>query len=502
MNALAFILQFVFAFLGFLLSPQGVFAVLLGLVGFVALPIIPRVSGRFKSFSSIALGLAVGALGRVAIVVSEHGDLLLKRMSFDDLGVETIRFGSETKEFEDPANALHYWRGAPFALADEVRGVLFDPRHAALGNRKADAEEREEWSVWATTDEWDQHGIEEWKRGVFEFPETHELVDLSGVRKLIDGGERAEYPQRIEELYKHSRAPFESGASGTKFILLLVALLAPFALMWVLAGQSSGGGGGGTTVGFGSAVLALSLSRINWKDAAIALVVLLPVPLTLLAIAVFVSPFVAIFTLLALGIGFAMIPLASVFTRLSDRLATKYARAMFKLGLLSYDRPVFEWTPTQYRLREADELETTDDVTWYGLAGSTVGFTFEPSSDSWGAEHTPREELEAGRDVAADGGETQSHIPAGYAPLPSVKRAGHIGAFVPTQLRSDRYYISTAIALGRWRDSANGEKTLKRLLQSKEKHGQGSELSDRTMILAMLAGGTVSTVLGVFVFFL
>jgi len=265
MSVAALALQFLFALLGFLLSFVGLFTFLGGIVLFVALPVVPKLTGEFERFANLPLWLATSTLGRFAIVVTEHDDLLLKSMSFDDLGVETMSFGDETKEFEDPAGALHHWMGLPFALADEKHGVLFDPRHAALGARKQTHDDHGETTIEATQDEYDEWGVMKWKRAVYEFPEKHELVNLSAVRELVDGGERSEYPKRVENIYELSREPFKSGTSATRFIMVLVALLAPFAMFWLFASQSDAGTGAGTTIGFGSSLVVLA-TVVDWRS--------------------------------------------------------------------------------------------------------------------------------------------------------------------------------------------------------------------------------------------
>lgn len=532
MSTAAILLQFLFALLGFLLSFKGLFLLLLGVILFLALPVIPKATGQFRKFTNFHLWLSASLLGRAAIVVSEHGDLLLKRMTFDDLGVEKISFGNEDKEFEDPSSSLHHWLGIPFAMADEVHGVLFDPRHAALGQRKNASDERGETTIPATQYEWDQFGVHEWKRGVFEMPTKFELVTLGAVRHLIDGGERAEYPKRVEKIYEHSRAPFESGTSPTRFILILAALLGPFAMMWLLATQGGGGGGGGgSTVGYGGTLLLLPSLRnrvtsvakrvsgalkpsadrdsggdrepIDWKRLGVTLGVLLPLPTIFLLVFVFVSPITAILAFIVLGMGFWMLPILSILTRPSKRLSGGFSRMLLKLGLLGYEKPVLEWTPAKYQLREFSELDDTGDVKWYGLQGSLIGFTYSPTPDSWGPEVMEEDEIKAGQEMVADGGSPQeSNIPANYTRMPSMKRASSYAAFVPQTLKSDKYYLNTGIATGRFSDSAVGEKALSRLLWAKEEYGGGSGLSDKAIIYAMVGCGVLSTALGVFVFFL
>lgn len=518
MSAAALLLQFIFAFLGFLISLQGLFALLVGLVMFIALPIVPKAAGEFKRLANLHLWLATSLVSRAAIVVSEHGDIYFKRMQFDDLGVEKIKMGDEMKEFEDPDASLHYWFGIPFAMADEESGVLFDPRHAALGARKQEAVEKSEQTIRATQEEWDAYGVHAWKRGVYQFKQgVHELVDLTKVKHIIDGGERGEYPTRVETLYQHSRAPFQEGTSATRFILVLVALLAPFAGMWLLAtqGSSGGGGGGGTTVSPGSSFLALLISAaglnqkvrtvvksIDWKFAGKALAVGLPLPVVFLLLFIFVNPLMAIFAYIAMGIGFWFLPIMSAILGISSFLAGGLSKFYLKLGLLGYDRPVWNWTPESYRLVEADDLEDIDEdnTTWYSLAGALVGFSFDPFPENWGAAAADRETLE--RNMVADGGTTpETDVPKQFRRLPDRKRASTYAAFVPKRLKRGYYYVRSGIAMGWFSDSADGEKSLQRLLWAKEKYGGDNGLSDRTLIYAMVGCGLISLVSGILVFF-
>ncbi len=96
------VLQLLFAFLGFLASPKGFFAFGIGLIMFIGMPIVPRATGEFRSFANFHLWLATSMLQRAAIVVSEHGDLLLKNMEFDDLGVETMRSAPRPRSSKTP----------------------------------------------------------------------------------------------------------------------------------------------------------------------------------------------------------------------------------------------------------------------------------------------------------------------------------------------------------------------------------------------------------------
>lgn len=521
MSAAALLIQFLFAFIDFALSMQGVFALLLGIVTFLALPIVPKATGQFKKFAHLHLWLATSLLSRAAIVVTEHGDLLLKRMSFDDLGVEKISFDDLEKDFEDPADALHHWMGIPFALADEKHGVLFDPRHAALGTRKREAEERDTKEYRATQEEYESYDVQAWKRAVAEFPKnTYELVNLGNVRQLIDGGERAEYAERVESFYEHSRAPFQSGTSTVRVMMIVLALVAPFGVMWFAATQGSTAGGNGTTVGYPSlgmlSILAglegardeLSdrLGNVEWKRGLTAVGVLLSLPVGFLAMFLVAGPLTAIFVFVLLGIGFWAVPFLTIFARMSTFLSEGMARQLFKLGMLGYDRPVFTWTNRKYELREGSQMNTSD-VTWYGLMGALVGFTFDPVPESWGTAKESRSDLEAQKEHTGDamadgGGMPATNLPDKFVRTPTNRRASIYAGFIPKRLRRDRYYVSTGIAWGAFSNSATGEKSMNRLTYAKDEHGGSDGMDEASLIKWVVGCGIISFATGLWVFFL
>ncbi|MGK7295766.1 MAG: hypothetical protein ACNS61_08070, partial [Candidatus Wenzhouxiangella sp. M2_3B_020] len=403
----------------------------------------------------------------------------------------------------------------PFALADEVHGVLFDPRHAALGSKKAEADERGEFTAEATPSEWQEFNVHEWKRGVFEMPTRHELVNLSGIRKLVDGGERSEYPKRVEELYRISRTPFQSGASAARLVMIILALIAPFGLVWFIASQGSTATGG-STVGFGGTILLFGLTAsglldglrdviedIDWRHFAAFMAVVLPLPSIFVLLALFVSPVTAVFAYLALGAGFWALPMFTVIARAVDRLAVGYARFLMKLGLLGYRKPVLEWTPEKYQLREYTKLDGEENVKWYSLQGSLFGFTFAPDPSSWGAETISTDEIDARKEAVSDGGSPSgSNIPAGHVRAPEMRRATNYAAFLPKRTKPDAYYLNTGISLARFKDSATGEKSLNRLLWAKQKYGDDSGMGDKTIALLMVVCGVVSLLAGIGVFFL
>lgn len=527
------ILALLFALFNFLFSMWGLTCFLIGIALFLGLPVISTVS-RFKSFSGFFFKMASLPLRRAAFVVSEHNDILFKQMRFDSLGVEMITLDGEEKPFEDPDAALHTWLGIPFALANEEHGVLFDPRHAALGKRKKEHEDRGEGEYDATEEEWDQFGVSKWKPGVFEFPKKHELVNLRHVVELIDGGERAEYAGRVEELYQHSRAPLQSGSSGIKYLMPILAFGLTFGGIWVMASQI---GGPDSTVSYTLAPVAgtlamlpflgsssdddpldesddsddddsllggiwETLTAIDWR-LVIGVFLLITTPVATIGLLfVFLGLAYAFVITATVLLGMLFLPFITIIAQASTLIGGALSKLYFRLGFLGYRKPVLEWTPEKYQLREYDQLETTDDVQWYDGFGGLLGFTYQPDASSWDAEVIQHQRIESQQPVTDGGKAMNSNLPAGKVPASQMKRDKY-GGYVPTRVRDDCYYLRTGIALNRFSNSAVGEKSLRKLLEAKEKYGANNDgIDDSTVFKATLVSGALGAIGGIAIFIL
>lgn len=529
------ILQIILAIVGLLFSVSGITALGLGLIAFLGLPVISMIS-RWKGFAGFFLKLAAFPLSRAAVVVSEHNDAMLKQMQFLNLGVEKITIDGDVKLFEDPDNSLHHWLGIPFALADEEHGVLFDPRHAAAGLKKKLLDDRGDGEYLATTDEWDEYGVSKWKPAVFEFPKKHQIVNLSMVQELIDGGERSEYAERVEELYKHSRDPFGSGTSALTFLYPILGFAIPFGGIWFMSSQfgvGGGGGGAGSSVSFSLAALLLTplgmgvvdrakgllpggsgdgdkdgpslterLKAVDWQGV-VSATLLIGIPLLLVFVLISVLGVVnGIAFLVVFGIGFLLMPLITVLGKPSAAIGGGLSKLYFRLGFLGYRQPVIEWTPEKYQLREYDSMDVDEsDVTFYNLFGSLVGFSFAPEQRSWGAEYQSHEMLEAEKPVTDGGATLESNLP-GTAVQTNIKR-GTYGGYLPKRLRDDHYYIHTGIFLNRFSNSAIGQKSLRKLLEAKDEHGASNTgIADETVFKTTAVAGLFGALLGIGIFIL
>lgn len=486
--------------IGYLLSIFGLFTLLLGAVLWFVLPILPAITGKFKRVSGFYLWLMARVLKRGAFILSEHGDILLKQMVPDDRGVEIISFSTKNKAFEDPDNASHYWAGIRWALADEVHGLLFDPRHAAVGKQKHKHEQADEMVSKATASERKHYdGVKAWIRGVFAIPETHDVLRLGYARELVTGIERAEHPETVEEFVKLSRDPYKKGTGTMKIIVLLAAIIGPFLILGLLSGQM---GKPDSTISFG--VLALLLSTTGLPDAdykgilaSIAGLLLALVPLGI--IAYLTSPLTALWFVLTLALGFVLMTFVIGWV-LGKAMTERLAGLLLKLGLLGYTQPVLEWTASKYRLREYNELDLPEDhePAFYGIAGTQLGFTYTPKPDSFKSVHV--ENVDAKGEVMADGGPS-TNLPVGHERYPEQRRAAYAG-FVPEDTKDGHFYINTGVALEAFTNAAVGIKSHRFLTRAKEKFGGDDGISDKTFLYGTLGAGLISFITGVFVFFL
>jgi hypothetical protein len=526
-----------------LTTPVGIVFLFGGLILFFGLPIVPRTLNIFHGLSRFHIRLGTRMLKRASVVISEQGDLLLKRMSPNDIGTEEMQFADETKEFEDPHQAKSHWMGIPFAFADEVHGVLFSLRDAALGRREKVAKENDELVIKATEQERDMYDVIGWQKAVYEFPtDVYELVNLNHIRHLMTGNERSEHPQRVKTYYRNSRIVYSDGPSTVRVILLLAALIGPFvATFFIWQNVGRGGAGGSSVIGMlflgliGNPLSAIK-SRLSgggsgggrdWRGMIKTLarkvkhaikvgVVVVPLPALFVAIGYYVAPTYAFILAVIMAIGFLFIPLLVEVLKISDGLTHALSHRLLKMGLAAYRSPVWEETPSGYRLREYSQLDKVDQehVAWHSLLGRACGFTFTPGRESWGTEVVDTTELKgtmladgSGDPLAPPNTATGSHksaaktnIPSGYSIIPEKQRAVY-GSMVPASIKRDKYYLWAGVALGRFRNVATGRKTFKRLEKSKEEFGEDAGLSEKSLIIAMSVLGSLSLVSGIVVFF-
>jgi len=496
------IIQILFGILSFLLSPWGLLSFFVGTTAFLLFPLI-SLATSWKWPARVYLKFAAFPVKRAAFVISESNDAFFKQMSLNSLGQHEVTIDDKTVSCEDPDQALHYWLGMRFTFVDEEHGIMFDPRHAAIGMRKRLKDKANEAVYLASEAEWQEFGVAKWLPGVFAFPKDYELVDLSAVQELIDGGERSEFPERVEELYQHSRV-FGDGTPAIKFLYPIIALAVTFGGTWFMTSQFGlPSAGPSSTVGFGSALLVFGGTKAAKAKKVLApLLALVAVGGLVAGIFVFTNLIITIAVVVTFGMGLLLLPLLTFLSQPSKLLSGVLSNLYFKLGLFGYRQPVLTWTPAKYVIKEYDELDTTDDVSWYDQWGHTIGVTYEPGPSSWGPESITHAEIESQQPVTDGGNSMDSRLPSKYVRSDHIKRDSY-GAYLPKRTRDDSYYLESGIAMERMNNSASGEKSHRKLLEAKDEYGDaGDGLDDSVVFKTTLVSGAIGLLAGIGVFIL
>jgi hypothetical protein len=198
----------------------------------------------------------------------------------------------------------------------------------------------------------------------------------------------------------------------------------------------------------------------------------------------------AIVITLTFGLGMLLLPFLTLIGQASSAVGGALGSLYLKLGMLGYRQPVLEWTPRKYRIREYDELETTDNVEWYNLFGTLLGITYEPGPESWDADPISHEHLTAMQEPVADGGESfATRLPEGK--VRSDMKRDVYGGYLPKRLKDGFYYLHSGIVTNRFANSAIGDKALRKLLKAKDEHGADSDGIDDSTVLKTTVVTTV-----------
>ena len=524
----------------------GIFFVLVGLLTPILLPLIPATIGYGHILARFHLWLAAKLHGRMLWIVDEHDRLVLKRMKYDaETENEVVKLDGERREFEDPDLSISHWMGVDMALGDGKQGVIFDPRHAALGARKLDAREQDEAAVPADPTTAKSHNIAYWYKGVVSFDrDKFELPRLSYVRQMFGGCERSIHPKIVKEFYRKSREPYKEDGSMLRLLIPIAALLIPFLSLWLIgdwmgSGESASGSGGGagggdsgengTDVDLGWLLL-LTLPALPWRRwLASAWAIIKPILAVSIGLGSIIALYWAGFTYAGIGPtigatiafvgGLAIFGLILLIAAASKIVGGGVSSLLFQLAFMAYHRPVFVWTPEEYKLvdwrRVSSDQRSDYPPAWYRQYGRLMGFTFEPNPRCW-SENIPNSDLkilagtELDKDLARDGGSDiavdirDENIPAGYTGTDALRRAVDLqsgvsySGYIPTEPSDEKYYVKFGVAMERLREAATGEKSLRGLLAAKEEYGGADSKASETYWLAATVGlALISFVAGI-----
>jgi hypothetical protein len=496
-------LLFIILFLAFVWS--------CGFLAFHGSPVVESLRSRSRTMSNLHLWLAMWCVNRAALVLRADGELDWKKLKYDDVGAERVGFGSVTKFFADPDDALSTWGGRPFAIADEIHGTLFTPVHAAVGQRVAEHRDRDELFARATDAEANGYGVVGWIRSVLAIPRRTQVVDLSAVRALATGSERGEHPEHVETFYINSRNPDGQQMSIIRLLLPFLWFVGLIVLFWQIGtrtGGGGGGGGGGTTIDYAAWVLA-TVAPAAWVRRRVgSLVVALLAIVALVVIVGLLGPLVAVASVIAFALGFTFVPflgLALGFLRIGGHLSRLFVR----LGLLGYREPIFYYSADGYELVEAKRLPEDAAVHgWHVLANTRVGFAFDPELLEGTAEHVPVEQLqkwseEFDVDELAEKVGEQTAVPQDHYRAPWVRSGtADYAGYLPESPDREHVYLQSNIAGQRLDEAFEGDLTDDKHQAAKEEYGDGvfNQIGDRMLVGSMVASTLLATVFGWVVF--
>jgi len=110
--------------------------------------------------------------------------------------------------------------------------------------------------------------------------------------------------------------------------------------------------------------------------------------------------------------------------------------------------------------------------------------------------------LEAELPVTDGGDRIDTNLPARYTRTEEIS-AGRYGGFIPKRIRDNKYYVNSQVALNRFVNTAKGEKSLRKLLEAKEIHGDSNSGLDESMVFRTTAvAGAFGAILGLGIFVL
>lgn len=544
------VLLVLFSIVGFalsiwLLGPLVTLLILTALIvgaalGIVVPLVLVQLPGTSRRVGRLLRAAAASTLYRPTITFGDSTDLLLRRRSWnDELGREVLPGGDDEIVIENPGNAIHAWHGQPLTLVDELFGIAFDPRHAAVG------EQLRERILEGTLN---VGSIREWMGGrehvavpaYAEIPRDAYRVALEGARSLLWGYEEGDHPDYAEEIFKKSQAGRVDASRARQMMLPFAALLITYGLMWVGAewGPTGGGGGGPNIIPIGGSVgfLLLSLRRprpLAWLRRRFSrsespdvddvpdddgegddggappgggLLTRLLVAIALLGFGAgfagivfllyqFFGLLVTALLTVAFLIGALLFPFGGflLWWRFPASIAEIIASYYLRFSLLPFREPVFEFAIGGYDVIEGTDV---DGDAKYRLATRWVGFSLSDELEELFAglyETTAQVEARA-PEAVADGGVTD--VPTGYVASPGLEVEG-VQGYVPKNPDEDVLHVRTDAAMSPYQYAARGSRTYKAIEVAKEKFGAGWQaLTDRWVWGLVITFGVLGLLFG------
>lgn len=453
------------------------------LVGCSSLVVLPLLKPH-RSIGRKYLWLAMLCVKRGTLMLQEDGELNFKKIKYDPIGAEKVSIGGDTVTVTDSARALSTFAGKPFALSDEVHGVLFRVTDVIVGKRERILESQGSIIAEATRQERQEHGVAAWLRKWIRVP-TNKPVDLRDVRQLATGKERGTDPSLMKEWYKFSRIRDGTGMAFIKHLIPIAAFIVTLIAIWQISIRTGGSAETAAPVNETArnttlSVLALAIPfRNSWRKV-LAFTIGAGISVVLYSIFGWIYLTFMIVFIVGIAIGaigtFALVALFGVLG-----IGAWLSGFLLDMALQCYENPTFVETESDYVLREG-----SGEGPSHKLGKHRVYFEATPGA------------VRARDDYAG----TAERVARPQPDRTTKGSVANCGYYLPAiEAKEGDLYVWSVGALGALASGFIGNASDKRVQEAKREYGGGNLGASDTMLLyATLGALALAAIVGVFVF--
>ncbi len=127
------------------LGAWGVAAFLVGLVGYIVLPIAYSLYEQSETLGRFYARTGFRYLGRSLLVARQAGYSLVRSQYNPEFDTENAVLDGDAEDWKDPKAAMSQLFGNPFGVTTDDIGMLVTPLYAEIGDRAEDLKSSGEW---------------------------------------------------------------------------------------------------------------------------------------------------------------------------------------------------------------------------------------------------------------------------------------------------------------------------------------------------------------------
>jgi len=228
---------------------QLVLVMLVGMAAFFMLPPLATIVDAFpygpnllsRKVSRFHQGLARNLAEGWVLIVRSHGGVTLRGAEFDPergTGMWIVRMGGEEKYFNDPNGMMGTWRGKPFGIADEEKGVIVSPPQIDLGNKLRSMADDRRLHITEQVEQRMDNGQtvqvpQHYVAGVVPVSKASGLLQLHGARAIIQGDASPGVVEMVNTIVEQMFSLYDS-SPAVQYIMWIGSIFAGGAFLWLL----------------------------------------------------------------------------------------------------------------------------------------------------------------------------------------------------------------------------------------------------------------------------